>query len=97
MKMVASARVVTKSANVSYPQSLSVDVSDDAVSTNLPLPCLQGIWSKVTELLQAPGSIVTAPGHPANTWMVARCSGQRPHLVMSCKGGLIKCDSNFLN
>ena len=54
MKKVASARVVIKSANVTCPQSLSVDVSDVAVSTNLPLPCLQGIWSKATELLQAP-------------------------------------------
>ena len=97
MKKVASARVVIKSANVICPQSLSVDVSDVAVSTNLPLPCLQGIWSKATELLQAPGSIVAAPGHPANTWMVASRSSQRPHLVMPCKGGLIKCDSDCLN
>ena len=82
MKKVASARVGSKSANanVTCPQSLSVDVSDVA-SANLPLPCLQGIWLKATELLQAPGSIVAAPGHPANTWMVASLSGQRPHLA----------------
>jgi hypothetical protein len=90
MKKVASARVGKKSANVTCPQSLPVDVSDVAASTNLPLPCPQGIWSKATELLQAPGSIVAAPGHPANTWMVASRSGQRPHLVVPCKGGLIK-------
>ena len=74
---VASARVVSK--------ELSVAVPDIATSTNLPLPCLQGIWSKATEFLQTPGSIVPASGHPANTWMVASRSGQRPHLVIPCK------------
>ena len=97
MKKVASTRVGSKSANVTCPQSLSVDVSDVVASTNLPLPCFQGIWSKATELLQAPGSIVAAPGHPANTWMVASRSGQRPHLVAPCKGELIKCDNECLN
>ena len=38
-------RVVRKSAIVSCPQSLSVDVSDVAACANMPLPCLQGIWS----------------------------------------------------
>lgn len=78
---VVSTRVVSKSANVNCPQLL---ISDVAASTNLPQPCLQGIRLKATKLLQAPGSIVAAPGHPANTWMVASRSGQRPHLVMPC-------------
>ena len=97
MKKVASARVVTKSATISSPQVLSLDISDVAVSTGLPLPCLQGIWSKANELLQSSGSIIAVPGHPVNTWMVASRSGQRPHLVVPCKGGLIKCDSDCLN
>ena len=97
LKKVASARVVSKSASSTSSQPLSVSVSDVAASTSLPLPCLQGIWSKATELLQTPGSIVAVPGHPGNTRMVASCSGQRPHLVIPCKGGLIKCDSDCLN
>ena len=96
MKKVASARVGGKSANVTA-LSLYRLMSPMLHPPICHPPCFQGIWSKATELPQAPGSIVAAPGHPANTWMVASRSGQRPHLVAPCKGELFKCDNECLN
>ena len=55
LKKVASVRITNNSITSdlsSITQALSIDVSEVAASTNVPLPCLQGIWSKPTKLLQ---------------------------------------------
>lgn len=53
------------------------------------LPCLQGIWRKAEELLNSPGNYGQAR-------MVLSRSGQRPHLVVPCKGDRFKCDPDCI-
>ena len=79
------------------PLSLSLDVSSVSEGIAVPLPCLQGIWNKATELLNTPRAVTSAPGHPEEAKMVMSSSGQRPHLVLPCKGSRFKCDSDCLN
>ena len=77
--------------------SLSLDVSSVSEGITVPLPCLQGIWKKATDLLNTPHAIISAPGHPEEAKMVMSSSGQCPHLVLPCKGSRFKCDSDCLN
>ena len=77
--------------------SLSLDVNSVSEMVNIPLPCLEGIWKKATELLNTLGSISSALGHPEDTRMVMSHSGHRPHLVLPCTGGRYKCDGDCLN
>ena len=79
------------------PLSLSLDVSSVSEGIAVPLPCLQGIWNKATELLNTPRAVTSAPGHPEEAKMVMSSSGQHPHLVLPCKGSRFKCDSDCLN
>lgn len=73
------------------PQQLSITVASVAEDAQ---PCLQGIWQKAQELLNMPGSITPAPGNSTTARMVFGRSGQRPHVVTSCKDGKFKCDSD---
>ncbi len=84
-------------ATASTPLSLSVDVESVAAAVSVPLPCLQGVWKKATELLNTPQAISSAPGHPDEARMVMSRSGQRPHLVLPCKTRRFKCDSDCMN
>ena len=77
--------------------SLSVDVKSVSEVVTIPLPCLEGIWKKATDLLNTPRSISPAPGHPNEARMVMSLTGHRPHLVLPCKGSQFKCDSDCLN
>ena len=43
------------------PLSLSLDVSSVSEGIAVPLPCLQGIWNKATELLNTPHAVTSAP------------------------------------
>ena len=79
------------------PLSLSLDVSSVSEGIAVPLPCLQGIWNKDTELLNTSRAVTSASGHPEEAKMVMSSSGQRPHLVLPCKGSRFKCDSDCLN
>ena len=78
-------------------RQLSVDMTSVAAEVTIPQPCLQGIWKKAEELLNSPGSITAAPGNSEEARMVLSRSGQRPHLVVPCKGGKYKCDPNCAN
>ena len=86
-----------ESDDIVTPLSLSLDVESVAESVSIPLSCLQGIWGKATELLNTPRAVTSAPGHPEKARMVMSRSGQRPHLVLPCKGCQFKCDSDCLN
>lgn len=95
--VISSRCVLSDAAKVSSaPLSLSVDVDNVASMVTIPLSCLQGIWSKATELLNTPNAIASAPGHPLESKMVLSRSGQRPHLVLPTKDSF-KCDSNCMN
>ena len=76
------------------PRQLSVEMTSVAAEVTIPQPCLQGIWKKAEELLNSPGSITAAPG---NSEEALSRSGQRPHLVVPCKGGKYKCDPDCAN
>ena len=78
-------------------RQLSVDMSSVAAEVTIPPPCLQGIWKKAEELLNSPGSITAAPGNSEEARMELSRSGQRPHLVVPCKGGKYKCDPDCAN
>ena len=100
---VASAPV-TSGDRASAPQgqfqpslSLSVDVHSLSELVSLPLPCLEGIWQKATELLNTLGTISSAPGHPTESRMVMSRTDHRPHLVLPCSRRCFKCDSDCLN
>ena len=86
-----------ESDDIVTPLSLSVDVESVAESVSIPLSCLQGIWIKATELLNTSRAITSAPGHPEKARTVMSRSGQRPHLVLPCKGSQFKCDSDCVN
>ena len=91
---------VESSLPSSSPQlssALSVDVQEFASNVTIPLACLQGIWTKATELLLNTGSTVPAPGHPTESRLVLSRSGKCPHLVIACKTGVFKCDSDCAN
>ena len=74
-----------------------MNISDVEALVNIPFPCLEGIWKKAADLITTPGNITPAPGNSPEVKMVTSYSGQRPHLVMSCKSGMYKCDSDCLN
>ena len=81
----------------SHSKSLSMNISDVEALVNIPFPCLEGIWKKAADLITTPGNITPAPGNSPEVKMVTSYSGQRPHLVMPCKSGMYKCDSDCLN
>jgi len=61
--------------DLTLASSLSVDVH----AGQIPLNCLEGIWSKAAELLKTEGAIVSAPGVGSDAKYVLSYSGQRPH------------------
>lgn len=77
--------------------SLTVDVKAVADSVRIPLNCLEGIWSKASELLKTPGAIVSAPGVSGDARFVLSYSGKRPHLVIPKRGGSFSCDEDCPN
>ena len=110
LKKVASTKVAVRGPcsavepNVNIPQaskeickSLSVDVSAIAANVSVPMECLKEVWQKAEELLQSPVAMSPAPGQPQGARMVLSRSGKRPHLVLPCKGGHFKCDSECIN
>jgi hypothetical protein len=78
-------------------EDLSVDVNTVAAKVSVHLDILKGIWKKAVELLQLPTSMSPAPGQPEKARMVISRGGKRPHLVIPCKGGRFKCDSDCVN
>ncbi len=94
---LTSAGIGSSQTKVVSPLSLSIDVQSVSEAVTIPLPCLQGVWKKATELLNTPNAITLAPGHPEEARMVMSRSGQRPHLVLPCKGSRFKCDSDCIN
>ena len=88
---------LSTSETSSFGAVLSVDVHEVASVVTIPLPCLQGIWTKATELLSTSGSTVPAPGYSSEARLVLSRSGKRPHLVLPCKAGGFKCDSDCAN
>ena len=76
---------------------LSVDANTVAKSTNLPFTCVEGIWTKATELLQKDNAIVPAPGQSSEARMVLSYSNKVPHMVTPTKAGGFSCDTNCPN
>ena len=81
----------------SSSRALSVDVNSLASKVSTPLESLKGIRKKAEELLQLPNSMSPAPGQPDEARMVISSSGNRPHLVIPCKGDRFKCDTECIN
>ena len=76
-------------------RSLSGKVSSLTTKLGLPSQALERIAEKATELLEAEGSIVSAPGYSAEAEIVKSHSGKRPHLVTpKKKGGGYVCDDD---
>ena len=76
--------------------TLSVAVHELDDIAHIPKNCLEGIWSKATELLKTNSAIVTAPGMDGAKF-VKSYSGHRPHLVSENKGGSFSCDEHCPN
>ena len=72
-----------------------MDANTVAKSTNLPFTCVEGIWTKATELLQKENAIVPAPGQSSEARMVA--TRLHAHMVTPTKAGGFSCDSNCPN
>lgn len=73
--------------DLTVASSLTVDVKAVADSVRIPLNCLEGIWSKASELLKTPDAIVSAPGVGVDAKFVLSYSGKKPHLVIPKRGG----------
>ena len=108
MKRVANTKVIVSSiavdpsitspvADLEASKHIPVDVNTVAASVSVPLECLKGIWQKAEELLNSQHGMSPTPGQPEEARMVLSCSDKRPHLVLPCKGGRFKCDSDCLN
>ena len=104
LKKVATVGVVSNTQKtlisnlpVANALPLDIDVESVAASVTVPLPCLQGVWKKATELISSSSSIAAAPGQVSEARMVESRGGQRPHLVVPCKRGIFKCDNDCLN
>ena len=76
---------------------LAVDVHQVASEVTIPLACIQGIWTKATELLSTSGSTVPTPGHCTEARLVLSRSEKRSHLVLPCEVRGFKCDSDCAN
>ena len=72
---------------------LSLDVQQAANEIAIPLACLQGIWTKASELLTSTENIVSAPGCDPAARLV---TSPTAHLVVPTKAGY-KCDSDCAN
>ena len=88
---------VPRLTNLSSGGMLSVDANTVAKSTNLPFTCVEGIWTKATELLQKDNAIVPAPGQSSEARMVLSYSNKVPHMVTPTKAGGFSCDTNCPN
>ena len=87
---------VPRLTNLSSGGMLSVDAKTVAKSANLPFTCVEGIWTKATELLQD-NAIVPAPGQSSEARMVLSYSNKVPHMVTPTKAGGFSCDTNCPN
>ncbi len=76
---------------------LNVDPETIAKRVKLPLPCIEGIVTKASELIHKQDAIVPAPGHCAETRMVLSYSTKVPHMVTPTKAGGFNCDSSCPN
>ena len=77
---------------------LSMDAETVAKSSNLPIPCVEGILNKASELLHKENAIVPAPGQSSEARMVLSFSGKMPpNMVVPTKGSGFSCDNNCSN
>ena len=79
------------------PHTLSCDVTNASEKLDVPLLCLQGIWSKAEKLLTKKEAIVPAPGQVPEARMVLSYSGKVPHMVTPNKSRSFCCDSSCVN
>lgn len=77
--------------------TLSVDFDSAAMQVNVPVGCLEGIWTKASALLCDGNAISPAPGQDKAARMVLSYSGKVPYLVTPKKGGGFNCDSSCPN
>ena len=77
--------------------SLPVEASAVAAASNIPITCVEGIWTKAMKLLQEENGIVPAPGQSPEARMVLSYTGKAPHMVTPTKGGGFTCDSTCPN
>lgn len=85
------------SSQMVVAHELPLDVETAAAQLNIPISCLEGIWSKASKLLVTDGALTPAPGQSSKARMVLSYSGRVPHMVVPKKNGEYSCDSNCPN
>ena len=73
--------IACKQTNDVSSLSLPFDVGLVSEGITVPLPYLQGIWKKATDLLNTPRATTLAPGHPEEAKMVISTFPKRIKLV----------------
>ena len=89
----ASDPATTEAISVTNPV-LSVDLESASEQVNIPIKCLEGIWTKASELISTNDAIVPALGQDSGARMVLSYSGKVPHMVTPKKGGEFSCNSS---
>ena len=92
----ASDPAATEAISVTNPV-LSVDLESASEQVNIPIKCLEGIWTKASELINTNDAIAPGPGQDSGARMVLSYSGKVPHMVTLKKGGEFSCDSSCPN
>lgn len=73
----------------SCSESLSVDLKQASLQTNIPVNCLHGLWKKANDLIRCSNSIAPAPRLDKEARMVLSYSGNTPRVVVPNK---FSCD-----
>ena len=73
-------------------KDLSVDILYAFSRTGIPTLVLKSMWSKAVDLLVS-NEVLTAPGCPSSSRMVASRSKHKPHCVVLNRDGCFERDS----
>ena len=71
-----------------------MDLQSASEQVNIPIKCLEGIWTKASELISTNDAIVLAPGQDSGARMVL---SKVPHMVTPKKGREFSCNSSCPN
>ena len=75
---------------------LSLDVETAATQLNIPISCLEGIWSKASKLIVTDGALTPALGQSSKARMILSYSGRVPHMVVPKKNGEYRVKNSYL-
>ena len=75
--------------------TLPITASDSGITT-VPMPILQAMFDKASQLLRKRDNVIAKPGATDGSFIVAG-TGNTIHVVTPGKGGCLKCDRNCVN